>query len=336
MQRTLVVALAVALALPLCVALTSSAHQENDRRNETHGNAKAHQENVPLLIAGNRTDASKKAANEEPPKPDSIPPVPPTDAALVAATKWIAVIAAFQLLAFCIQAYFMKKAAEATAASLADSKKAVEEAGRTANAMNRMADSVIVSGREQMRAYVSVVIDEKELVELRERSHYLPEGDEDNPVVFDSGGAWIRLVITNVGNTPAYKVRCAMFARLLPWELPKDFAFPQPPMGEVCARVLGPHQPVRKSVSFIDGGGGEYPSPEDILSHTKGEWVSADLGLLWIYFWGSVFYEDIFHEVHREDICARTWWLNLRVQKAGIRGIPMEDVEGYTYTDEQK
>lgn len=165
----------------------------------------------------------------------------------------------------------------------------VSEAGRSADAMNKIAETMAISAdaaaqsvsaiRLQMRAYVTVIIGGAAFQERAKNIKF----------------AGIPTVL-NTGNTPAHKVRHKTAASILPVPLPKEFNFPLPGQWS-GGNVIGPHQNNALTAvvpDFVDD------AAVDDIKTGKGPSL---------YVWGVLSYNDAFGDAHETRFCQILTWL---------------------------
>lgn len=211
---------------------------------------------------------------------------------LVEFTGILALVGFLQLVVFGLQSYYLRKTVKAAAEQAEDMKRAINEAGRSATAMEQVAVHIEVSARaatdsvialkertaQQMRAYLTVLIG---------AATYQNRGDN---LRFES-----EPLLINTGHTPAHKVRYKAQAAILPVPLPDDFDFPLTSdfIGE---SMLGPQQNANL-VAIVDKFSPEHEVHDIKLGKGKA-----------LYVWGIVEYEDIFKTSQNTKFCQSIFW----------------------------
>jgi hypothetical protein len=168
-----------------------------------------------------------------------------------------------------------------------DIQASIAEATRAAHAMEQIAESMAISV-ESVRQSVAInreIADRQKLVsELQSRAYLtivflgvVPQNTATK-VRFEP-----RMNIDNRGNTPAYNIRFAAFADVLPFPLRDDFKFPLPPELFRHSSAIGPglHKMISAVVPKL------YPEAEaDQIASGVGQRIVA---------WGIVKYQDAFN-----------------------------------------
>jgi hypothetical protein len=215
------------------------------------------------------------------------------DRRLVLFTGLLALIGALQLIVFGYQADMLRKTVKAATGQSEDMKKTIAEASRSATAMENVAehfDRSVAQAQEsaakfqermamQARAYLCLQVGHAIFQEPVRNLKF-----EGRPVIF------------NAGNTPAYRVRHASYAAILPVPLPVEFAFPIPdePAG---GALIGPHQSF--AINAI---------VEDFVDENDVEGIKHNQGKA-LYVWGIISYEDVFGKDHWTKFCQQIVWL---------------------------
>ena len=135
-------------------------------------------------------------------------------------------------------------------------------------------------GRQQMRAYLTVVIGD---ATFQVRA---------NNLKFDA-----KPKLVNSGHTPARKVSYRIGADVLPVPIPKDFGFPLP-QEDKGESYMGPGQEATM-FAIVD----DYIDEVDVpnVKHAQGRAL---------YVWGVVTYKDVFGKNHRTNFCQAIIWLD--------------------------
>jgi len=215
------------------------------------------------------------------------------DRDLVWFTGILALVGFLQLLVFGYQAYWLKETVKAAFGQSADMKLSIEQAARSAAAMEKVAGHLEISsatavestkmfserGEMQMRAYVCV--------------QFGTAGAQNKA---DGAKFGAQAVMLNLGATPAHKVGFRARTEILPIPLPEDFTFPLP-KENVGASVLGPHSPGVNITRFV-----ESFVPDADVSAIKNANGKA------LYIWGIIDYEDVFSKSRTTNFCIMVNW----------------------------
>lgn len=172
-----------------------------------------------------------------------------------------------QTLVFGYQALKLKETVAGSTESTNQAKRAAKAMEESAQAAKTSSEKVIIlveRTNQQLRAYLSVQIG---------TGIY-----QDANLLFE-----VRPQLVNVGQTPALKVRYAAKTDILPFPLPKDFAFPALHEPGATFGVLAPHQ------NFIMNA-----AINRRLSDEQAQAVKPCLGNERLCIWGTVFYDDAF------------------------------------------
>jgi len=215
------------------------------------------------------TDRKEKAAN---------------DRHIVELTGVLAVIAFFQLLVYTYQAKKLRETVESAGEQANAMERHIEEAARSATAMEGIANVIKTGNQDVMRAYLTVVIGSP-IYQMRR------VGQSD--LQFEG-----RPHLVNTGNTPARKVRILIKADILPNPIPEDFTFPLPddPI-QTAGSTVGAHQ------TLIMGGIlGRFVPDAEVADIKEG------IGKI-LCVWGVVTYEDIFGGSHATKFGQFLTWL---------------------------
>jgi len=213
------------------------------------------------------------------------------DRELVLFTGILAVVGFLQLLVFGFQAYWLRATVNAAFGQSADMKLSIEQATRSAVAMEEVAEhlekstkSAIEStemfsqrGEMQMRAYICIDV-----------------GTAGYQVRPDSKFA-AQTIMFNAGPTPAHKVGFRAKAAILPNPLPDsfDFSITEKNVGE---SVLGPHQ--RMNITrFVN----------DFVPDGEVQDIRLAKGRA-LYIWGVIDYLDVFSKKHTTRFAQMMNW----------------------------
>jgi hypothetical protein len=173
---------------------------------------------------------------------------------------------------------------------------------RSATAMEGVAESMKINaakivesvehqkifGRMQMRAYVSVGLDERPVY-------------QDQRLRFGASPT-----LLNTGHTPALNLRWQTTAIIAPFPLEAGYQFRVPPQGEGQS-ILMPHQ----------GGRMECTLPDRIADDLAEKVMGRDT--LAFYVWGIVTYMDVFGDEHETKFAqVYSWWRSLELREDGL------------------
>jgi hypothetical protein len=175
----------------------------------------------------------------------------------------------------------------------ADMKASIAEQARAANAMRDVALAVGDNARaannslalfkdqnvRQTRAYLTVNLGG--VVQQDNTSNYRFE---------------IRMLVQNVGNTPAYRVASNTHVGILPFPLPVDFEFPQY-VDTGASGIIGPH------LNAVITGIADRMFSDDELHELE----FGDSKQLYIY--GIVKYQDAFDAPRQTEFCDAIRWM---------------------------
>jgi len=176
----------------------------------------------------------------------------------------------------------------------ADMKESIKEASRAATAMQNVATAVAANAQasneslalykdaniRQMRAYLTVGF-----------IGVLPQ-DATTNFRFE-----VRMTLQNVGNTPAYKVETNIYAGILPFPLPHDFAFPEFNEALSAPAVMMPHQS-----NIVSGIADQIYSDDDVHEISYGPSKR-------LYVYGIVKYKDAFDVSRQTTFCQEIEYL---------------------------
>jgi hypothetical protein len=176
----------------------------------------------------------------------------------------------------------------------ADMKDSIKEAGRAASAMQNVAIAVDANAKASNESLLLF-----KAANIRQMRAYLTLGlgsvilqNSDTNYRFE-----VRMLLQNVGNTPAYRVRSNTFVRLLPSPLPLDFKIPDFNETLSGASVMGPHQN-----NIITGIADRIYSDDEVHEIEFGN--SKHL-----YVYGQVKYKDAFETERETTFCQAILWL---------------------------
>jgi hypothetical protein len=197
-----------------------------------------------------------------------------------------AVIAFLQLLVYTYQAKKLRETVQSAGEQAEAMERHIGEAARSADAMEKIANTIQTGNRAIIRAYLTVVIGTAVYQERR---------PEQGDLRFEA-----RPNLVNTGNTPARKVRIMRRkAGILPVPLPVNFDFPlpddDPTQGDA---VVGAHLTYMMNTVVDD-------FVENALVPAVKEGTGQGL-----YVWGLVTYEDIFGERHFTKFAQHLYWLS--------------------------
>lgn len=207
-----------------------------------------------------------------------------TDRNLVRATWVLAGIGILQLFVFGAQAFMLKQTVDASADQGTAMREHIDEARRSATAMEDVVATIEAGNKAVMRAYLTAIIGDALYQERR-------PGQSD--LKFEG-----RPNLINTGNTQARKVRIRINAGILPNPIPNDFGFPLPEEDRNTGdATVAAHQ------SYVLGGVVEEFVPDvEIASIKEGAGKS-------LFVWGLVMYEDIFGDRHTTKFGQQITWL---------------------------
>lgn len=194
----------------------------------------------------------------------------------------LAAVALLQLLVYSYQAYKLRQTVDAGEKQSEAMERHITEAGRSATAMEGIAEVIQRGNKAITRAYLTVLIGQASFQERR--------GPGQNDLKFEA-----RPVLQNTGNTPAKKIVIRIKAAILP--ISEDVEMPTPE--EAAARkgsTIGAHQS-----ATMTGTVGEFV-PYDEVPLIKEGFPKA------LHVWGLVTYEDVFGDPHTTRFGQVLWW----------------------------
>jgi len=199
----------------------------------------------------------------------------------------LAVIAFGQLIVYSYQALQLRRTVDSAGVQSKAMERHIEEAARSAAAMETIANTIETGNKAIMRAYLSVTIGTALFQDRR--------GPGQTDLKFEG-----RASLLNTGNTPARNVRIRTAAEILPIPIPSNFQFPLPDEGEVRdAGVVSPHQ------TYIIGAMVKDFVPDSEVAVIKEGSRKA------LCLWGLITYEDIFGAEHQTKFGQwLTWYPN--------------------------
>jgi hypothetical protein len=208
------------------------------------------------------------------------------DSRVVILTGILAFIGLLQTMVFGYQAYKLRETVESAEEQSKAMKRHINEAARSANAMESIVNVIRTGNKEVMRAYLTVVVGTAIWQERR-------VGQSD--LKFEA-----RPHLLNTGNTPARKVRVRIQADILPVPVPEDFGFPLPEEPIKSAEgTVGAHQ-----TNILLGMVKDFVPDAEVSAIKEGTQKALCI-------WGLVTYEDIFGDTHTTKFGQLlTWWPN--------------------------
>jgi hypothetical protein len=198
------------------------------------------------------------------------------------------VVFIIQTIVFRYQAKMLRRTVDASTEQSRDMKDYIKQATRAADAMEKSAKAatiasenvVVVTERtaQQSRAYLSVQIGTGVYQDANCRFEVKP-------------------MLVNNGQTPAYKVKYAARADILPFPLPSEFEFPPLESPRSVFGILAPHH------NFIMNAMLQGRCPDNEVEDIKrGQGKRA-------YIWGTVTYEDAFGKERYTNFAHNIFWL---------------------------
>jgi hypothetical protein len=210
---------------------------------------------------------------------------------MVRLTAAIAIIGIIQAIVFGIQAYMLKqtisKMDEIAGGQARDVQASIAEATRAATAMEAVATSMAVNSssvKESVLISREIADRQKFISELQSRAYLSVEFGSVVPQNIVTGMRFEpRVVITNRGNTPAYKVRLNLRADVIDFPLKDAFQFDLP---EIAESGTG---------GIIAGGTNKTSSAVVPIMYAEKEVERIKTGgEKRLIMWGNVTYEDAF------------------------------------------
>ena len=196
----------------------------------------------------------------------------------------LVVIGFFQFLVYAYQAKKLRETVSAAGEQSKAMERHINEATRSANAMEGIVSAIEEGNQAVMRAYLTVIIGNAIYQERR-----VGQGD----LKFEA-----KPILVNTGNTPARKIKIRIAADILPVPPPEGFKLPPP--DENLARdagMLGAHLNATMSGMVKDF------VPDSEVANIKEGMKNA------MCVWGFVTYEDIFGSNHTTRFGQWITWL---------------------------
>jgi hypothetical protein len=203
------------------------------------------------------------------------------------------IIFVLQLAVFGYQAWKLRETVKAAADQSNDMKGSIRQATRAADAMERFANAATIGSQAATESVATL----KETM-LRQQRAYLCVNfqtagfqNRQNSFRFE-----VRLLLTNVGMTPGYKVRYKARAEVLPSSLPDDFDFSLPDVSTGSESTLG--------------GFGQNLILRAVADKFYSEEEAAEVraGAKRLYIFGTANYEDVYHVERYTNFCLCINW----------------------------
>jgi hypothetical protein len=204
------------------------------------------------------------------------------DRNLVRLTGVLAIVGFLQFLVYAYQAQKLRETVKSAGEQSAAMERHIDEAARSATAMETIAKTIDTGNRAIMRAYLTVTIGTAVFQQRR-------PGQDDLKFV-------ARPNLVNTGNTTARKVRIRRTAAIVPHPVPNDFVFPIPKENDDGDATVSAH------LSYIMASGVDNFVPYGEVSDIK-EGIGRCLCT-----WGLVTYEDIFGDRHTTKFAQTLYW----------------------------
>ena len=203
-----------------------------------------------------------------------------SDRNLVNATWVLAGIGVLQLIVFGLQAAMLKKTVNAGTEQSKAMERHIDEAARSATAMEGIVTAIQSGNKAIMRAYLSVIIGTG-MFQVRE-----------DGVKFEG-----KPNLVNTGSTPARNVRIRIAAQLIQRTEAETFAFPVPDEVAKASAVVAPHQTYMLSAMVKD-----FVPDVEVANIKHGQAPNA------LTVWGVVTYDDIFGDSHTTKFAQWLFW----------------------------
>lgn len=209
------------------------------------------------------------------------------DRHIVELTGILAAIAFLQLLVYTYQAKKLRETVESAGKQSEAMERHIDEAARSATAMETIANTIEAGNQAVMRAYLTVTVGTAIYQERR--------GPGQTDLKFEGRGN-----LVNTGNTPAREVRIRTAAEILPIPIPKDFQFSIPDENETKnAGVVGAHQTYTVAATVKD-----FVPDSEVPMIKEGSRKALCI-------WGLITYADIFGVTHQTKFAQwLTWYPN--------------------------
>jgi hypothetical protein len=200
-------------------------------------------------------------------------------------SAFLAAIALGQLGVYLYQAIQLRRTVDSAGEQSAAMNRHIEEAARSANAMEDISVKIRDGNKAILRAYLTVNVGHALFQERR--------GAGQPDLRFEA-----RPNLVNTGNTPASKVKIRIVADILPFPIAEDFDFPLPAVdaNSKDAGTVGAHQ------SYILYAMLDRFVPDAEVGPIKEGSRQA------LATWGQITYEDIFSETHITNFAMYMQW----------------------------
>jgi len=205
------------------------------------------------------------------------------DGRIVVLTGVLAIIALGQLGVYLYQAKKLRETVAASGQQSVAMQRHIEEAARSADAMEQICVAIQSGNKAVMRAYLTVVVGSAVYQERR-----VGQGD----LKFEA-----KPNLMNTGNTPARKVCIRRTASILPIPIPEDFAYPLPDVDAAGDAAVGAHLSYIMNVTVQD-----FVPDHEVHAIKEGNGQALCV-------WGIVTYEDIFGDCHTTKFAQSLTWL---------------------------
>lgn len=276
----------LSLWLVLLLAVSLNSQQHNSKTDQPKTSAPADRrgsKDDPLVvnvvptakspeeIVQERQDRNQKTSN---------------DGNLVKLTAVLALAAIFQLIVYGYQSMKLKQTVESSGKQSEAMERHIEQAARSATAMEAVADKIEDGNKMIMRAYVTTIIGTAVFQERR--------GAGQSDLKFEG-----KVQVLNTGNTPARKVRIRKKADILVIPTLKDFDFslPQEDEDEASSYAsIGAHQSY-----VIESIVPDFVPDAEVTVIKEGKERALCI-------WGDITYEDIFGNTHLTKFAHWLYW----------------------------
>jgi len=204
-------------------------------------------------------------------------------------TGTLALIAFLQFLVYAYQAEKLRQTVKSAEGQSKAMERHIDEAARSATAMETIATTIREGNKAVTRAYLTVVI-----------GGAIPQqkgGEGEGDLKFQA-----LPLLRNTGVTPAREVNIRINADILPIPIPETFTFPPKEGGGlvpvIATQVLGAHQDATLLGGIVD----KLVPDADVPSVKQG-----DKKCLCV--WGAITYQDIFKDQHTTRFGQQLFWL---------------------------
>ncbi|MGD1147537.1 MAG: hypothetical protein ABR961_06280 [Thermoanaerobaculaceae bacterium] len=281
MLCTILLALSAAVATPTRLSPAHPVPRSPDTQEQTANNPQG-TESSPLFV---KVLAAPKTAEETADDRQTRHDQSSANWWMVKLTAAVFFVGVIQAIVFGLQARRLKetikKMDQIAGGQTKDTRDAITQAARSAGAVEQVAAGLQERARQELRAYICVVVGEAIFQERTKNLRF-----STHPFMI------------NKGATPAHNVRYRAAAEIRPVPLPADFTFPLP-QRDSGPMVVGPDQSIQMGALV------ENEVPDEQV-----EQIKSGLGGRGLYTWGVITYDDVFGGKHETEFAIHVIWLH--------------------------